>query len=187
MQTNQYLPDDLPDALRWQILSLMRVTFTEGFVGRWRGRRWISRPEFNPVHFVMTDDDFVVAHAEVVSEAWQHRGVDYAAYGISGVFVYPDYRRQGHGVEIIQSATDYITRQPDADIGMFWCEPHLREFYLRCGWQHMANITTMLGDAPATSQVHTEEILFMRFFSDKGRQHQPDFESGRLYFGWTTW
>ncbi len=186
MQTTHYLPDDLPDPLRWQILSLLRVVDTGGFVGRWRGRRWISRPEFNPVHFVLTDDDFVVAHAEVVSGAWQHRGVDYAAYGISAVCVFPDYRRQGCGVSIVQSATEHIAQQPDADIGLLWCAPHLREFYRRCGWQHMDQITTMLGTTPETAQAD-DEILFMRFFSEKGRQHAADFESGSLYFGWTTW
>lgn len=186
MQTHHYLPDALPAAERWQILSLLRVVDTDGFVGRWRGRRWISRPEFNPVHFVLTDDDFVVAHAEVVSGAWQHRGVDYAAYGISAVCVYPDYRGQGCGVSIVQSATDYIAEQSDADIGLLWCEARLQHFYERCGWEYKANITTMLGTSPETAQADSE-ILFMRFFSAKGREHQADFESGSLYFGWTTW
>ncbi len=187
MEIHQYAPDDLPPALRWQILSFMRVWETEGFVGRWRGRRWISRPEFHPVHFVLTDDDFVVAHAEVLWMDWQHNGVVYKPYGISAVFVYPDYRGQGNGLRIIQSATEYIDQQPDADVGMFWCAPDLRGFYLRCGWTYMETAVTFLGDTPESSQRHDEEILFMRFLSPKGIQHRADFETAPLFFGWTTW
>ncbi len=160
---------------------------TEGFVGRGRGRRWISRPEFNPVHFVLMDIDLVVGHAEVVSGQLQHQGVDYAAYGISAVFVYPDYRSAGHGTELIHAATDYIAQQPNADIGLLWCAPPLGNFYTHAGWQHMQTTKTMLGDTVETAQLHDEEFLFMRFFSRKGIVHELDFHNNALYFGWTTW
>ena len=186
MEVDHYSPDDLPLSFRWQILSFLRVWNPQGFVGRWRGRRWISRPEFNPVHFVLTDVDLVVAHAEVVSMDWQHDGVKYKPYGISAVFVYPDYRGQGYGRSIVQSATDYIARQPDADIGLLWCAPELRDFYQRCGWTHMETAITLLGSTRETAQPD-DEILFMRFFSPRGIEHQVDFQTKPIYFGWTTW
>ncbi len=187
VEIHHYRPENLPVEVHWQVLAFLRVIDTAGFMGRWRGRRWISRPEFNPVHVVLMDGDFVVAHAEALSMRWQHRGIDYEAWGISGVFVYPDYQKQGHGIQIIQAATDYIARQPNADIGLLWCAPHLRGFYLRCGWQPMEAVTTVLGTSLEAAKAHDEEILFMRFFSSKGVQQQSDFQSGTLYFGWTTW
>lgn len=187
MQMLHFLPDDLPPAIYWQVLSFLRTWDTQGFVSRLRGRRWISRPEFNPVHFVLLDDDFVVGHAEVVSGTWQHQGVEYGAYGISAVFVYPDYRGAGHGTELIHAATEYVAQQPDADIGLLWCEPPLGRFYRRAGWQHMPTTATLLGDTLETAELHTEETLFMRFFSPKGIAHQPDFHNNSIYFGWTTW
>ena len=187
METHIYAPDDLPPTVRYQILSFLRVWDTEGFVGRGRGRRWISRPEFNPVHVVLLDDDFVVAHAEVVSGTFRHNGIAYNVYGISAVFVYPDYRELGHGVGVVQSATGVIAQQTAADIGLLWCAPELRGFYLRCGWTHVEGAITLLGDTRETAQVHDAEILFMRCFSDKGRQHQVDFQTMPIYFGWTTW
>jgi GNAT superfamily N-acetyltransferase len=187
LEIRVYAPDDLPPTVRYQILSFLRVWDTVGFVGRWRGRRWISRPEFNPIHVVLMDDDFVVAHAEVVSGAFQHNDIEYTAYGLSAVFVYPDYRGLGHGVGIVQSATETIIQQSDADIGLLWCAPELREFYLRSGWAHQVTAITLLGDTREQAKVHDTEILFMRFFSDKGSQHQADFQTIPLYFGWTTW
>ena len=187
LETSIYKPDDLPPLVRYQILSFLRVWDTEGFVGRGHGRRWIGRPEFNPVHVVLMDDDFLVAHTEVVSMNWQHVGIDYQAYGISSVFVYPDYRNMGHGLRIVQSATEYILQQPDADIGMFWCAPELRGFYLHTGWEHIEGAVTMLGDTREQAQLHDEEILFMRYFSPKGQQHRGDFQTSPVFFGWTTW
>lgn len=187
MELHHYNPDDLPLAMRWQILSFLRTWDTAGFVGRLRGRRWISRPEFNPVHFVLMDDDFLVGHVEVVSGKWAHRGTRYGAYGISGVFVYPDYQHAGHGTELIHAATDYIAQQPDADIGLIWCAPSLGAFYQHCGWELMDTTTTLLGDTEESAKIHAEEILFMRFFSLKGRAQQQDFENSAIYFGWTTW
>lgn len=177
-----FSPDDLPPAIYWQVLSFLRTWDTEGFMGKGRGRRWISRPEFHPVHFVLMDDDFVVGHAEVVSGQQQHRGTLYGAYGISAVFVYPDYRAAGHGTALIHEATHYIRQQPNADIGLLWCEPSLGKFYTHAGWQLMETTKTLL-----EGEVEAPERLFMRFFSPKGIADEPDFHNSALHVGWTTW
>ena len=63
MELQKYTDEEIPDLVKYQILSFMRTEWPEGFVGRWRGRRWINLREFNPLHFVLMDQDFVVAHA----------------------------------------------------------------------------------------------------------------------------
>jgi GNAT superfamily N-acetyltransferase len=183
----RYSPEKLPDLVKYQILSFMRIEWTEGFIGRWRGRRWINWPEFNPVHFVMMDQGFVVAHAESLWRDWQHNGVSYRVYGISGVFVFPDYQREGYGKQLIQAITDDCMNQPEADVGMLWCDPKLRDFYVKCGWEPMDNTITLLGDTLEDAEEHHEEILFMRFFSQRAQSRRQRFEGDRLYFGWTTW
>lgn len=158
MQIKKFNPESIPDIIKYQILSFMRIEWKEGFTGRWRGRRWISRPEFNPTHFVMLDEDFVVGHAESLWRDWQHNGISYRVYGISALFVYPDYQGQGYGEQLVRTATADCAKQPDADIGMLWCEPELRAFYVRCGWEPMDSTTTLLGEEEASAQIHHDEI-----------------------------
>lgn len=67
MQTQVYAHHDLPDFVHWQILSGLRYEWSFTFQGKNRGRRWISRAEFNPTHFVLLDNDFVVGYADYVS------------------------------------------------------------------------------------------------------------------------
>jgi len=183
----QYTPEDMPDVIKFQILAFMRMEWPQGFIGRFRGRRFISRPEFHPRHFVIEDNGFVVGHAERISRTWEHNKIHYTVYGISGVFVYPDYRGEGYGKQLIQSITADIANQPDADLGMLWCETHLCEFYAQCGWQPMENTVTLLGDTESAAQVHDEEVLCMTFFSNHAKNHRPDFDHANIYFGWTTW
>lgn len=187
MDMHTYSPAAMPDLIRYQILAFMRTEWPQGFTGQRRGRRWISLPEFNPTHFVLTDSDLVVGHAESIWCDWAHQDVSYRVYGLSGVFVYPDYQGEGLGQRLVTAATDYCIDQPDADVGMLWCEPRLRPFYVRCGWEAMDTTTTLLGDTEAEAQTHDDEMLFMRFFSDHGQSHRADFENARVYFGWTTW
>lgn len=187
MDIQVYSPDEMPESIQYQILSFMRTEWPQGFMGKLRGRRWISRPEFNPLHFVMMDDDFVIGHAESLWRTWEHQQTSYRVYGISGVFVYPDYRGAGYGKQLIDAVTEDCRNRPDADLGMLWCEPDLRDFYSKCGWEQMASTTTLLGDTPAVAIEHHDENLFMTFFSDKAQQHRSDFLDTSVYFGWTTW
>lgn len=176
----------MPELIKYQILSFMRIEWPQGFTGRWRGRRWISRPEFNPHHFVLLDNDFVIGHAESMWRDWGHNDIVYRVYGISGVFIYPDYQGEGYGKQLVQAATDYCKAQPDADLGMVWREPHLEDFYTQCGWEPMPTTTTLIGETRDSAQVDDERLL-MFFNSEKGRDHRHHFEDNSVYFGWTTW
>ncbi len=187
MNIHKYTPEAMPDLVKYQILSFMRTEWPQGFTGRWRGRRWISRPEFNPVHFVMLDQEFVIGHAERLWRTWQHNDTSYSVYGISALFVYPDYQGEGYGRRLVQAITQDCMQQPDADLGMLWCEPALRDFYVGCGWEPMDNTVTLLGDSLEQAEEHHDEMLFMRFFSGRARAQQGEFEDAHLYFGWTTW
>jgi GNAT superfamily N-acetyltransferase len=133
------------------------------------------------------DQDFVVGHAVRLWRDWQHNETRYRVYGISGVFVFPDYQHEGYGKQLIQTITDECMAQPDADLGMLWCAPRLQDFYVKCGWEPMHSTVTLLGDDIDDAEEHYEEMLFMRFFSHKARAQRSEFEGKSLYFGWTTW
>ena len=185
MQLVSYPQADLPKTLYWQIISYMRTEWHYAFQGRLKGRRWIGSDEFNPVNMVLLDDGFVVAHAEIEYRELLHDGKIYHTYGLSQIFVYHDYRGEGYGRKIVDTATNYIYEQANAEIGMLWCNHNLRDFYLKCGWIAMDSTETWLGDTRDEAQHDPDQLLFMKFFDDT--VNQSKFKNQQVYFGWTTW
>jgi GNAT superfamily N-acetyltransferase len=60
-----------------------------------------------------------VSRLEVVWDVLHHAGDAYTTYELSGVFTYPAFRKQGYGLQLVQSAKDYIERRGDADLVLF--------------------------------------------------------------------
>jgi GNAT superfamily N-acetyltransferase len=179
-----YTGDELPPALKCQILSFMRVVWWEGFAGENRLRDWISHPANHPAHIVLVEQNILIAHTEVVWKYLDHAGVRYKAYGLSGVFTYPAFRGQGYGRRIVDAGTAYIVAS-DADIGIFHCDQHLEPFYTDSGWTPIHGATTYFGSGAQWTR--SEELMMMRCFTEKGRRGHSAFESEPLYFGESTW
>ncbi len=118
----------LPSHLECQVLSFTRVHWWEGFSGDLRLRDWIHRPEQHPFHFVLAENRVLISYVGVIWKYLEHAGERYKTYGLSGVFTYPAFRCQGYGSRLVEEATEHI-RRSDADIGLFTCDPSLRDFY----------------------------------------------------------
>ncbi len=58
-------------------------------------------------------------------------------------------------------------------------------FYERCGWQPMAGMRCLVGEA-ARPAVH-EAVAMMRFLSARGRGVRGALEGGSLYVGEDPW
>jgi GNAT superfamily N-acetyltransferase len=179
-----YTGDELPPALKCQILSFMRVIWWEGFAGENQLRDWISSPANHPAHIVLVEQGILIAHTEIVWKYLDHAGVTYKAYGLSGVFTYPAFRGRGYGRQIVEAGTAYITAS-DADIGIFHCDRHLETFYVGNRWTPIHEATTFVGSNGQWFK--SDELLIMRFFTEKGRLGQPAFKTEPLYFGESTW
>jgi GNAT superfamily N-acetyltransferase len=179
-----YPSSELPVHLKYQILSFLRIVWPEGFTGKNRLRDWISREEDHSVSIMLVEQDILISHTEVVWKYLDHAGETYKAYGLSGVFTYPAFRGQGYGRRIVDRGTAYIEAS-DADIGIFHCDPSLKEFYAESGWIPMERAVTLVGskDHPKISN----ELMMMRFLSEKGKRGRPAFERFPLYFGEDTW
>ena len=171
---------ELPADLRCQILSFMRVAWWEGFTGALRRRDWIITEEDHPVHLVLVEGTILVAHLGVVWKNLDHAGTTYRTYGLTGVFTYPTFRREGHGARLVAAGTDYI-RRSDADVGMFHCAPALRDFYARAGWIPIDGATTLIGRRDAPDVV--DEVMMMQFLSERGRAGRADFARVPVFFG----
>lgn len=179
-----YPQDQLPTHLKCQILSFLRITYPEGFVGKHRLRDWISAPDNHPVSIVLVEAGILISHTEVVWKTIYHVGETYKAYGLTGVFTYPAFRGQGYGRKIVELGTAYID-ETDGDIGLFHCAPDLEPFYSQCGWIPVPQAVTLVGD-PATPAV-SDELMMIRCLSDKGQCGLSTFAQQPLYFGGSTW
>jgi GNAT superfamily N-acetyltransferase len=180
-----YTNADLPETLKWQIVSFMRVVWTDGFNGANRPRDWITRDERHPVHVVLVENDMLISYTGVVWQMLEHEGETYKVYGLSGVFTYPDYQGEGYGRQTVEAATALI-RESDADVALLWCEPENRGFYQKCGWAYVEGGQTVLTNEDGKMMLFGERMM-MLFLSDKGQQGRQAFETKPVYFGAESW
>jgi GNAT superfamily N-acetyltransferase len=185
VEITAYPAEHLPVELKWQVLSFMRVFWPEGFKGKFRLRNWISREDFHPLHFLLTEQTVVISHTEVLWKHLTHTGQTFKVYGLSAVFTFPDHQGQGFGTEIVEAATSHIRQIGDADVAMLWCEPDNRGFYEKCGWTYIESAQTMITE---DEQYYLDaESLMMLFLSEHGKAYQAVFEHEPIFFGDTTW
>ena len=174
---------DVPERFKCQILSFVRIEWPEGFSGNFRLRDWTTKPEMHPVSFLLEEEGVLISHLEVVWNILQHAGEAYKAYGLTGVFTYPAFRKQGYGLQLVQSAKDYIVQRGDADIIIF--HSTVKGFYEQAGFARMDSLVTLVGDPQNPER--SDETAFMLFLSEKGKRGRKSFEKGPLYFGEETW
>jgi len=174
---------DVPERFQCQILSFVRIEWPELFSGDQRLRDWTSRPELHPVTFLLEEEGVLISRLEVVWDVLQHAGETYITYGLSGVFTYPAFRKQGYGLQLVRSAKDYIEQRRDADIVLF--HSTLKGFYEQAGFERMERLVTHVGDPQNPGR--SDETGFMLFLSEKGRRGRRGFERGPVYVGESIW
>jgi GNAT superfamily N-acetyltransferase len=171
----------LPESLKWQALSFLRVYYPSGFMNEHRLRNWITREDDHPIHIVIVEQGILISHTNVVWKHLNHDGVTYKAYGLTGVFTYPSFHGQGYGSKVVAAGTDRILRS-DADIAMLYCEASLMNFYARHGWIYMDQSISFIEEKNRPVRVD-DEILMMLFISAKGQHGRAAFEDKPIYFG----
>ena len=174
-----YTSADLPESLKWQALSFLRVQYPDGFRNENRLRDWITKEEDHPIHIVLVEQELLISHTNVVWKHLDHDGVTYNTYGLTGVFTYPSFRGQGYGSKVVAAGTDYILRS-DADIAMLYCEASLVNFYARHDWVKMDKSVSYIEENGQSVRV-ADEILMMLFISPKGRRSREIFEHKPIY------
>ncbi len=176
-----YQQSDLPDHLKWQIISFLRTQWPDGFEGENLYRDWISHKEDNPVSIIMAEGNLVIAHTEVVWKTLEHDGQSYKMYGLSGVFTFP-FRKKGYGTQVVKAAKKYMEKS-DGDIVLF---PSSKQgFYEKAGFIPMPNVALLEGDK--NNPKKHDEATFMLFLSEKGKRGRESFEKSPIYFGTDIW
>lgn len=173
---------DIPKVLHQQILDFLRIVWNDGFTEKNLFRTWICRKEFNPVFFLLTSQNILISHLCVVHQQLTHANESFNTYGLSGVFTYPQFRKQGYGLQLVRAATDFI-QNTNADIALFTTTTH--NFYEKAGYIRMEQTRLLHGDK-SNPQLYPEEI-YMQFISAKGKQHKNSFDKATMYIGEHVW
>jgi predicted GNAT family N-acyltransferase len=134
-------------------------------------------PEFQPVHFVMAEDDSLLSYATLLKLNIPHAGMEYKIYGFGNLLTFPPYRKRGYGGQILQAATNYIL-QSDVDAAILFCDHLLEPFYAEKGWAHTPS-PTRLGKPEQYEDYGPSRMML--FVSEKGRRGRTDFEAQPIY------
>lgn len=176
---------ELPDYLKWQILSFLRFNSPEGFQGQNENRNWINNPKDTPIHVaITTDSNNLISYCSVVRKKLEHAGFTYNCWGLTGIMTYPPFRNRGFGKQVVDLGTKLI-REGGADIGMFHCSHKLKNFYIKSGWEPMEKTVVYVGDQAKPRK--STELTLMIFVSERAKSNKIDFESKPVYFGEDTW
>ncbi|MEM7254110.1 MAG: GNAT family N-acetyltransferase [Pseudomonadota bacterium] len=188
-QINLYPDADFPEDLEWQAVSFIRTEWPFAFGGPKRlGRR--VRTEHDPIHetiahVVVEEEGVLMSYATIIGTRIVHEHEAYQSYGLASVFTYPQFRREGWGKHVVQTATHDVVSRADADICILFCQPPLVPFYRQCGWHWIDGVSTLVGPLEAP-KAHGSQRM-MQFVSPKGRAGRDTFNTVPLYVGTQAW
>jgi len=145
----EYSDAELPDLLRVQAVSFLRMLWPDGFTGPNRFRDWTSRPDMYPLHLIYAAGEQLVAHVEIVSTTVTVNRQQYRILSPTAVLTYPSFCGEGWSSRLNRAAVLRIDCG-DADIGVLTCSLDLVDFYTKAGWAHAEDTTIVAGPDDAT-------------------------------------
>lgn len=182
-----YSENDFPPEIECQAVSFVRVQWSFVFSGEDRLNQHMWRG-WNPAHFVIEEAGVLISYATVIETTVEHAGEAYRTMGVSSVFTYPSFRREGYGRRVVEELTSYI-QDSEADIAILWCEPELENFYSKCGW--VATRSNTLVGTKENPRVADDpdypNTRMMLFVSARGKAAHAAFEAEPLFVGAHTW
>jgi predicted acetyltransferase len=179
MFTNDcYSYRQLPTIYKWQILSFMKVEWPFIFSGQDQFSEDTYPEKNEPVHFIISNGNSLVSHAEVIEINIIHSNVECLCYGLGNVFTFPPYRGKGYGQEAVKAATTYISKS-NVDVAILFCDPSRMKFYEHSGWKGIIDVKTFIG---TPKKYHEHKVLrMMLFISDKGKAGYSSFVSQPMF------
>lgn len=187
-----YPATELPAHLFWQVRSFIRThwPFVCGAQKRLRSDFWWDET-LAPVHTVLVENEVLISYGAIVRKELHHAGESFATLGLNSVFTFPDFRREGYGKCLVETATRRIEDESRADIGVLFCRPVVMKLYAGAGWEHRDHAVTLVGAVDNPRQVEgTEEKSerrMMLFPSEKGKRARTLFWDRPVYFGESEW
>src|SRR4051794_7924800 len=110
-------------------------------------------------HFVIIDNDLVLAHAAVVPRALEIAGRSFHAGYVEAVGTHVAGQGEGLGTLVMAAATDFIHRH--FTLGALGTGSH--RFYERLGWERWAGPTYVRRDGELIRTAEDEGLMVLRF------------------------
>lgn len=171
---------DLPSALRWQMLSAMRIQWPGVFSGDNRLSTHVCDEELHPTYVLAEQEGVLISFATVTWRELEHAGQMLSVYGLGDVFTFPPFRGEGYARHVVARATDHI-RATDGDLGCLFCEPWLEALYVRSGWEAISPGITLIGTA--ADRRPFEKLRMMVFLSKRGESARAALSTVPLFVG----
>jgi hypothetical protein len=167
----EYSDANLPEPLRIQVLSFLRIVWPEGFIGPNRFRDWITKPHMQAHHLLYAAGTQLVSHLEIITATVTVNHVQYRVLSPTTVLTYPAFRREGWSSRLNARAAERIDNST-ADIGVLTCTPNLIDFYSRAGWTLAPGAASVAG--PDGYTWTSNDVLLTRPTSAKSTRFLED-------------
>ena len=173
----------LPAHYECQVRSFKRIMWFDAY--QYNLNAPLVPEDWHPTHVVLAEQHALLSYAGVVWRTVTHAGQSFKTYGLSSVLTYPAFRRKGYARQVVDTASDHIRADPEADIAILFTEPGLEGFYKAAGWQAMPEVEILIGkpEAPQPFAAFT----MMLFLSERGQATRGAFNSAPVYFGRYEW
>jgi predicted N-acetyltransferase YhbS len=149
VSTQLYSAETLSRSFTWQALSFLRCEWPFLFTGV-NGMRDQPFGDRRTTYVLRADGEVLLSYAEVLEVMGRRSAEPVIVLGLSNVFTFPPYRREGHASEMMHAVRELINTS-DAQLAILFCEENLQPFYARHGWQVVAGGSIQApGTAPAT-------------------------------------
>lgn len=162
---------DLPESLRLQVLSFLRIVWPDGFTGPNRFRDQITDPRLRPHHLLFAAEAQLVSHLEIITTTVTVNQVEYEVQSPTSVMTYPSFRGEGWSTRLNRHAAERIDNN-GADVGVLMCSPELVAFYDRTGWTHEPAATVVAG--PEGHTWESDDALLVRATSTMSARFLED-------------
>lgn len=168
---------DVPSTLRLQMVAIQDEAWP---VDEPSGSAPWHDPALAPVSMLLVRGDRVLAALDILSKELEHAGERWSASGLSAVVTARTQRSHGYAGRLVVAARERIA-DSGVDLGLFTCDPELRGFYERAGWEHLPG-TVLIGgtpDDPFPSDT-LGKVTLGAFVSDRARARRDAFVGARI-------
>jgi len=174
---------DLPPHFEWQIRTFLRILWFDKNEDDLNES--LTAEELHPVYFVLARENRLISYARIIWLTINHLGNAYKMYGLGDVFTFPASRNKGYGSRVIESATNYIRADSEADVAILLTEPDLENFYRSIGWEYIPDLKLLTGE-PDNRQPR-DDFAMMLFLSEKAKENRTNFQTQSVFLPGDEW
>jgi GNAT superfamily N-acetyltransferase len=187
-QLSVYSKEQVPRDMAVQMCSYVRIQWPF-LMGQatplWRPQRYPDGGR----HFMLHDDDVLIAHALSHHREIAHVGRTWRVGALSGVFTYPTHRGSGFGEQVVAAATKYL-RESETDFALLFCGERVKSLYERQGWEHSPAVRVTSGNIEQPVKYEEEHVggfVLVMYVSEAAKGAREAIESRPIHVGQSTW